>query len=147
MRETPQLERVLNDDFKSNTPSDETIRDIINLGDNITKLVTVEDLPLSHIHHTYPYIQTTIHATMKTVEVKITDDQGFIEKLFQFDSKQPMQSVRVISQQTGFDTRLILLLNEHLTKFQNSNYIIQHVTPNMVRIVNEIILERLCLKN
>ena len=147
MRETPQLERVLNDDFKSNTPSDETIRDIINLGDNITKLVTVEDLPLSHIHHTYPYIQTTIHATMKTVEVKITDDQGFIEKLFQFDSKQPMQSVRVISQQTGFDTRLILLLNEHLTKFQNSNYVIQHVTPYLVRFVNEIILERLCLKN
>ena len=147
MRPTPQVERVLNDDFKSNTPSDETIRDIINLGDNITKLVTVEDLPLSHIHHTYPYIQTTIHATMKTVEVKITDDQGFIEKLFQFDSKQPMQSVRVISQQTGFDTRLILLLNEHLAKFQNSNYVIQYVTPNMVRIVNEIILERLCLKN
>lgn len=55
---------------------DETIRDIINLGDNITKLVTVEDLPLSHIHHTYPYIQIH-HATMKTVEVKITDDQGF----------------------------------------------------------------------
>lgn len=53
----------------------------------------------------------------------------FIEKLFQFDSKQPMQSVRVISQQTGFDTRLILLLNEHSTKFQNSNYIIQHVLP------------------
>ncbi len=147
MRETPQLERVLNTEFKTHLPSDETIRDIINLGDNITKLVTVEDLPLSHIHHTYPYIQTTIHATMKTVEVKITDDMGFIEKLFQFDNKKPMQVVRVISQQDGFDTRLILLLNEHLSKFQNSNYVIQEVTPNMVRIVNEIILERLCLKN
>ena len=147
MRETPQLERVLNTEFKTHLPSDETIRDIINLGDNITKLVTEQDLPLSHIHHTYPYIQTTIHATMKTVEVKITDDMGFIEKLFQFDNKKPMQVVRVISQQDGFDTRLILLLNEHLSKFQNSNYVIQEVTPNMVRIVNEIILERLCLKN
>ena len=146
MRETPQLERVLNSEFKTHAPSDETIRDIINLGDNITKLVTVEDLPLSHIHHTYPHIQTTIHATMKTVEVKITDDMGFIEKLFQFDNKKTMQVVRVISQQTGFDTRLILLLNEHLSKFQNSNYIVQEVTPNMVSIVNEIILERLCLR-
>ena len=139
MRETPQLERVLNSEFKTHAPSDETIRDIINLSDNITKLVTVEDLPLSHIH-------ATIHATMKTVEVKITDDMGFIEKLFQFDNKKPMQVVRVISQQDGFDTRLILLLNEHLSKFQNSNYIVQEVTPNMVAIVNEIILERLCLR-
>ena len=146
MRETPQLERILNSEFKTHAPSDETIRDIINLGDNITKLVTVEDLPLSHIHHTYPHIQTTIRATMKTVEVKITDDMGFIEKLFQFDNKKPMQVVRVISQQDGFDTRLILLLNEHLSKFQNSNYIVQEVTPNMVAIVNEIILERLCLR-
>ena len=144
MRPTPQVERVLNDDFKSNTPSDETIRDIINLGDNITKLVTVEDLPLLTIHHTYPYIQATIHAVMKTVEVQITDNVGFIERLFLFDNKKTFQMVRVISQQTGFETRLILLLNEHLTQYQNSNYHVRGVTPEMVTVVNEIVRERLC---
>ena len=144
MRNSPTVDRVLNNDFKSDQPDNQTIRDIVNLGDNISKLFTVEDLPLLTIHHTYPYIQATIHAVMKTVEVKITDNAGFIERLFLFDNKKTFQMVRVISQQTGFETRLILLLNEHLTQYQNSNYHVRGLTPEMVTVVNEIVRERLC---
>lgn len=144
MRNSPSVDRVMDKDFKSDQPDDQTIRDIVNLGDNISKLYTVEDLPLLTIHHTYPYIQSTIHATLKNVEVKITDDSGFIDRLFLFDNKKTFQIVRVISQQTSFETRLILLLNEHLAQYQNSNYHVRGVTPEMATIVNEIVRERLC---
>lgn len=144
MREVPSVTPVLNDQFKTNEPSDQTLKDIINLGDNITKLYTVEAIPRILLHHSFPFIVPVTDATTNLVEIVFTDQLGFIERFFSFDQKPALQSVRVVSQQTGFETRLILLLNEHLEKFQNGNYVIREVTPKLIEIVNEIVRTRLC---
>lgn len=144
MRQVPDLTPVLNDEFKTNEPSDQTLKDIINLGDNITKLYTVEAVPRIMLHHSFPFVVPVTDATTNLVEIVFTDHLGFIERFFSFDQKPALQSVRVVSQQNGFETRLILLLNEHLEKFHSNLYVIREVTPKLVEIVNEIVRARLC---
>lgn len=144
MRTDPKVEPVLNTDFATNTPDEQTVHDILNLADNLLKLYSVDDLPLITLQLTYPYIQSTIYAVSQSLELKISDDQGFIQRMFIYDKTKNLQTVRVISQQDSFDTRLILLLNEHLTKFQNSNYMVKSITPEIVKVANAIVMERLC---
>lgn len=144
MRQDPNLTPVLNDQFKTTEPSDQTLKDIINLGDNITKLYVVEAIPRIMLHHSFPFVVPVTDATTNLVEIVFTDHLGFIERFFSFDQKPALKTVRVVSQQNGFETRLILLLNEHLEKYHNSHYVIREVTPKLIEIVNEIVRTRLC---